>query len=245
MKKKHSENKLVIISSKSPFAYTESYKTLRTNLNFVSLNNEYKKLVITSAIPGEGKSSIAVNLAVSLAENGSRVLLMDCDLRRPMLHRHLWVDQVLTIGVSSVLGSNFKVEESIYHYEVLNIDLMLAGAIPPNPTELLGSSRMKDLLEHLGKTYDYVICDTPPISLVTDAAVLSRYCDGALLVIKQNYATFEQVKTAQKNMETAGAKIIGTVLNQYNVEKDIKESRENYYYYNYGYGYRNHAKAKN
>jgi capsular exopolysaccharide synthesis family protein len=231
-----SMEKLEIISSDSPFVYLEAYKSLRTNLNFMSLNNEYKKIVVTSAIPGEGKTSVAINLAISLAENASRVLLLDCDLRKPMIQRYLEINRVITKGISSVLGGTSKLQESAYHMKNLNIDVMLSGTIPPNPVELLGSCRMAELLKYLDENYDYVICDTPP-AIVTDAAVLSQYCDGTLLVIKQKYSTFEQVKTAKRNLEAAGTNIIGAILNQYNAEMDAKKSSGYYYYNNYGYGY--------
>ena len=155
----HDENKLEIVSDKSPFAYVEAYKTLRTNMNFLSRNSQYKKLLLTSSIPGEGKSSVSINLARVLAENGKRVLLIDCDMRKPMLHRYLRAQRFRSRGLSTVLSGNSTLEESIATFSDLQFDLMTAGPIPPNPTELLASAEMGNLLELLETRYDYIICD--------------------------------------------------------------------------------------
>lgn len=231
----HDENKLEIVSDKSPFAYVEAYKTLRTNMNFLSRNSQYKKLLLTSSIPGEGKSSVSINLARVLAENGKRVLLIDCDMRKPMLHRYLRAQRFRSRGLSTVLSGNSTLEESIATFSDLQFDLMTAGPIPPNPTELLASAEMGNLLELLETRYDYIICDTPPVSLVTDAAILSEYCDGVLLVVRQKYATFQQVKRAKQNLQNVHAQILGCVLNQYDVSKNVRESAGSaYYHYQYG-----------
>lgn len=232
----HDENKLEIVSDKSPFAYVEAYKTLRTNMNFIFRNNKYKKLVVTSSIPGEGKSSVSINLARVLAENGTRVILIDCDMRKPMLHKYLRAQRFRTRGLSTVLSGISTLEDSVAIFSDLQFDLMTAGPIPPNPTELLASEEMEHLLDLLAKQYDYVICDTPPVSVVTDAAILSQYNAGVILVVRQKYATFKQAKKAKQNLENVHADILGCVLNQYDVSKNVKETKQsNYYYYNYDY----------
>lgn len=232
----HDENKLEIVSDKSPFAYVEAYKTLRTNMNFIFRNNKYKKLVVTSSIPGEGKSSVSINLARVLAENGTRVILIDCDMRKPMLHKYLRAQRFRTRGLSTVLSGISTLEDSVATFSDLQFDLMTAGPIPPNPTELLASEEMEHLLDLLAKQYDYVICDTPPVSVVTDAAILSQYNAGVILVVRQKYATFKQAKKAKQNLENVHADILGCVLNQYDVSKNVKETKQsNYYYYNYDY----------
>lgn len=232
----HDENKLEIVSDKSPFAYVEAYKTLRTNMNFIFRNNKYKKLVVTSSIPGEGKSSVSINLARVLAENGARVILIDCDMRKPMLHKYLRAQRFRTRGLSTVLSGISTLEDSVATFSDLQFDLMTAGPIPPNPTELLASEEMKHLLDLLAKQYDYVICDTPPVSVVTDAAILSQYNAGVILVVRQKYATFKQAKKAKQNLENVHADILGCVLNQYDVSKNVKETKQSsYYYYNYDY----------
>lgn len=231
----HDENKLEIVSDKSPFAYVEAYKTLRTNMNFIFRNNKYKKLVVTSSIPGEGKSSVSINLARVLAENGTRVILIDCDMRKPMLHKYLRAQRFRTRGLSTVLSGISTLEDSVATFSDLQFDLMTAGPIPPNPTELLASEEMEHLLDLLAKQYDYVICDTPPVSVVTDAAILSQYNAGVILVIRQKYATFKQAKKAKQNLENVHADILGCVLNQYDVSKNVKETKQSSYYYNYDY----------
>ena len=232
----HDENKLEIVSDKSPFAYVEAYKTLRTNMNFIFRNNKYKKLVVTSSIPGEGKSSVSINLARVLAENGTRVILIDCDMRKPMLHKYLRAQRFRTRGLSTVLSGISTLEDSVATFSDLQFDLMTAGPIPPNPTELLASEEMEHLLDLLAKQYDYVICDTPPVSVVTDAAILSQYNAGVILVVRQKYATFKQSKKAKQNLENVHADILGCVLNQYDVSKNVKETKQSsYYYYNYDY----------
>lgn len=232
----HDENKLEIVSDKSPFAYVEAYKTLRTNMNFIFRNNKYKKLVVTSSIPGEGKSSVSINLARVLAENGTRVILIDCDMRKPMLHKYLRAQRFRTRGLSTVLSGISTLEDSVATFSDLHFDLMTAGPIPPNPTELLASEEMEHLLDLLAKQYDYVICDTPPVSVVTDAAILSQYNAGVILVVRQKYATFKQAKKAKQNLENVHADILGCVLNQYDVSKNVKETKQSsYYYYNYDY----------
>ena len=232
----HDENKLEIVSDKSPFAYVEAYKTLRTNMNFIFRNNKYKKLVVTSSIPGEGKSSVSINLARVLAENGTRVILIDCDMRKPMLHKYLRAQRFRTRGLSTVLSGISTLEDSVATFSDLQFDLMTAGPIPPNPTELLASEEMEHLLDLLAKQYDYVICDTPPVSVVTDAAILSQYNAGVILVVRQKYATFKQARKAKQNLENVHADILGCVLNQYDVSKNVKETKQSsYYYYNYDY----------
>ena len=232
----HDENKLEIVSDKSPFAYVEAYKTLRTNMNFIFRNNKYKKLVVTSSIPGEGKSSVSINLARVLAENGTRVILIDCDMRKPMLHKYLRAQRFRTRGLSTVLSGISTLEDSVATFSDLQFDLMTAGPIPPNPTELLASEEMEHLLDLLAKQYDYVICDTPPVSVVTDAAILSQYNAGVILVVRQKYATFKRAKKAKQNLENVHADILGCVLNQYDVSKNVKETKQSsYYYYNYDY----------
>ncbi|MEG0852606.1 MAG: polysaccharide biosynthesis tyrosine autokinase [Angelakisella sp.] len=218
-----------IINENTPFKVVEAYKSLRTNLNFVSVNKLYKKIIVTSSLPGEGKSNTSINLAITLAQGGSRVILLDCDLRRPMLHHYLNLDVQENGGLGSILSGQESMESVIYTVEGLGIDVLVSTIIPPNPTELLGSKYMENLIKCLEAKYDYIICDTPPISLVTDAAVLSRYCDGVLLVVKQNYATFKQVLQAKDNLESVQANIVGVVLTHCFRSKDVDS--EVYYSY--------------
>lgn len=234
-KQKHANRKFMLVGKEAPFQYQEAFKSLRTNLKFLAMGKSCKKIIMTSAIPGEGKSSVAINLAVSLADAGSRVLLMDCDLRKPILHRYLKLDKSSYKGLTNILSGGV-LTESIVNMKSLNLHVIIADAIPPNPAELLGSGRMKILVEELEKHYDYIIFDTPPVSVVTDAAVLSQYADGVILVIRQNHATYDEVALAKKNLDTVHANILGAVLNDFNTKSADKESG---YYYSYNYDYSN------
>ena len=224
--------KFEVLSKKSPFLYKESYKSVRTNLDFTLPNSVCKKIIITSATSNEGKSSFSINLATSLAENGDRVLLIDCDLRKPMLHKYLNLRKGVVGGLTSAIKSPESVSDYIYHHPTLSFDIIFAGKIPPNPSELLGSTNMKQLLDNLNGQYDYILCDAPPSILMADAPVLSRHMDGAILVIKHKHSTFDQVKQAKINLESVNTNILGVVLNHY----DIGEKPSSYYN-SYSYSY--------
>lgn len=224
-----------LFASSAPFAYAEAYKTLRTNLSFASISKQYKKIIVTSAIPNEGKSTVATNLAMTLAESDANVLLIDCDLRNPTLRRLLRVRAEYKMGLTSLLTGESSLEKCIFRHPKMNCDVLLAGTTPPNPVELLSSPQMKTLLDRLSERYDYIICDTPPVSIVTDAAALSRYCDGVILVVRQKLSTRDQVWTAKRNLDAVQANIIGTVLSCYDMSSDT-QSVSPYYvgYYHYG-----------
>lgn len=225
--------RFLLASKTGPFQYLEAYNSLRTNLKFVSMNQECRKIIVTSAIPGEGKSSVAINLAVCLAQEGGRVLLVDCDLRKPVVHRYLRISRIRGKGLTGVL-SGTPLDSAIVPVEPLNIHVLAADAIPPNPAELLGSVRMEQVIKQMEHYYDLIIFDTPPVSVVTDAAVLSRYADGVLLVVRQNFAVIEQVRLAKRNLEQVNAKILGVVLNQFDAKAADQDSG---YYYSYQYDY--------
>ena len=237
LKKKYDETDKPsdILSPLSPFSYKEAYKMLRTNLSFVSMNGKFKKIIITSAVPNEGKSTVAINLAATLAETGSKVILIDCDLRNPSTHRYLRFENKSMKGLTSLLAGTSKLEDgNIFSHHKLKFDFIPAGAIPPNPAELLASPMMNDLLKALEMGYDYIIMDTPPVGVVTDAAALSRFSHGVIMVIRQKFSTKDQVHVAKANLDSVKAKIIGTVLSRYNLEEDGRgNGKYNYYQYNY------------
>lgn len=222
-----------ILSEDSPFAFSEAFNSLRTNFNFAALNGEYKKIVVTSTHQNEGKTCVAINLAISLAANGLRVLLIDCDMRNPSVHRRLRVKRPHNTGLSSVLGGDSTLENSLFKTS-RGITVFLGGAVPPNPVEMLSSKTMSDMMDVLSQHYDYIICDAPPVGLVTDAAVLSSICDGVLFIIKQKDATKKQVHNAINNLKAVDANILGIVLNQYDIKEDATNGYgyyRNYHYY--------------
>lgn len=224
-----------LLTGDAPFAYAEAFKTLRTNLSFASISKQHKKIIITSAIPNEGKSTVAINLALTLAESGEKVLLIDCDLRNPTLRRLLRIRTEFKSGLTSVLTGNTPVDECIIRHPKLKCDVLLSGTRPPNPAELLSSPQMNQLLNQLSENYDYIICDTPPVSIVTDAAALSRFCDGVILVVRQKASTRDQVHAAKRNLDAVQANIIGSILSCYDMSDDT-QAVSPYYggYYHYG-----------
>lgn len=232
--RKKDEQDFMLLSPNVPFQYQEAYNSLRTNLKFVSINNNYKKIVVTSSVPNEGKSSLAINLGVSLATDGSRVLLIDCELRKPVLHRYLRIRGGITGGLTAVLAGNVGSTESIVRFRDVGLSVLPAGSPPPAPAQLLGGQTMADLISSLESHYDYIIFDTPPVSVVTDAAVLCQYADGVLMVVRQKTATISQVQQAKKNLESVNANILGVVFNDFNLRNTDKESG---YYYNYYHEY--------
>lgn len=238
-------DQMQLLLGNAPFAYAEAYKTLRTNLSFASISKQYKKIIITSAIPNEGKSTVAINLAITLAQSDARVLLIDCDLRNPTLRRALRIRPDFREGLTSVLAGTATLEACLFSHEKMKCDVLLAGATPPNPAELLSSAQMEQLLNELGARYDYIICDAPPVSVVTDAAALSRFCDGVILVVRQKYSTRDQVWQAKRNLDAVQANILGTILSCYDMAHDT-QAMGSYYggYYSYGYPCRRKRKKR-
>lgn len=222
-----------LITDNAPFEYVEAYKTLRTNFNFITANNKNRKIVITSALRDEGKSSLAINLAISLAQADNKVLLIDADLRNPSLRRYLRFMKNAKQGMSNLLSGNVKVGDCLIKTQY-GFDAIPGGPIPPNPAELIASDAMRNLLNVAAQHYDYIICDAPPVGIITDAAALSPLCDGVLYVSRQNYANKNQIRDAINKLKTVNAKILGIVMTQYAIPK---ESGRRYWYRNYGHRY--------
>ena len=219
------QRSLQLISQKGmPFAYVEAYKSLRTNLNFLTSSTGARAIVVTSTMPEEAKSNVSVNLALTLAEDGKNVALVDCDLRKPVLHKYLKAGHNVK-GVSNIVSNQCK------------LTFLPAGTPPPNPSELLGSARMQQMIQQLRATFDYVIFDAPPISMVTDAAVIGNQVDGALFVVRSSYAPAESVEAAVKKLKDTGVKVLGAVLTRYDAKTALKGSNYAYNYYSYGYSY--------
>lgn len=211
------------VDPKSPIS--EQYRTIRTNLQFASIDKELKTIMVTSSNPAEGKSTTMANLAIVMAQQGKRVLLIDADLRKPSVHYTFKCPN--TKGLTSVLTRQAYLEEAVYQSDIPNLDLLPSGPIPPNPSELLGSRAMEWLLSGQNDTYDMILVDAPPILVVTDAQVLANLCEGVILVVSSGKTEIEQAVKAKGLLEMSKAKILGAVLNG----KEIKQS---HYYYYYG-----------
>lgn len=206
----------------------EAYRTLRTNLLFSAAVGALRRLVVTSPGPAEGKSTTAANLAVAFAQQGHRVLLVDCDLRRSRLHKMMEVPQ--SPGLTNVLVTESSIAEAIKPTRVDGLMVMPSGALPPNPAELLGSARMRTLLDTLAESYDTIILDTPPLLAASDAAIISRMSDGALVVVRAGRTERSALESAIQQLATVGARVLGTVLNDPDAEIPKYAKYYSYYY---------------
>jgi capsular exopolysaccharide synthesis family protein len=210
-------NRKKILNDSSRFDVRESYKELRTNITFSLSKKGCKKILITSSVAHEGKSTTSANTAICFAETGARVLLIDCDLRKPNLGNLF--GEPKSSGLSNVLVNEVEVSDVIYHSKYTNLDLVFAGNIPPNPTELLSSDSMGDIIKELEKKYDYIFFDTPPVNIVTDAVLVSKFTDGVVVVSRQNYTEKKLLGQSINRLRFVNAKIIGVVLNDVELSK--------------------------
>ncbi len=202
-----------------PFLIVEAYKTIRTNLQFLLSNKKCRKVIISSCVAGEGKSTTAVNLAIAFAQTGSKVLLIDADMRRPSIYKKLKVQN--TKGLSSVLVGFCEVEDTITPVNTY-LDVITAGPIPPNPSELLGSEKMDEVFDLLAEKYDYIFIDMPPVNVVSDALVLAKKTDGIVFVVQDTATTHEEFQKALDSIEFAKVKLLGVVLNGTSKSKRAK-----------------------
>ena len=238
-KRRSSADFMIASGNDGPFNYVESFKSLRTNLNFIAATEKLNTFILTSAIPGEGKSNTAINLAITLAEDSKSVVVVDCDLRKPSLNRYLKLGRNFK-GVTDILTGNATVEDALIQFEDLGIHVLTAGAVPPNPSEMLSAEPMQKLINDLKAAFDYVILDTPPVSVVTDAAILGRYADGALLCVRSDFAPKETVQLAKERLTAVGVRILGVVLTGFDAKNDHKSSA---YSYTYEYEYKSKNKS--
>lgn len=208
---------------------SESFRGIRTGILYSLADRPPQVILVTSAGPSEGKTVCAANLAVTMAQSGSRVLLIDCDMRRPRVHKMF--DKSREDGLSSVLVGDGDARETIIKTGVENLDILTVGPIPPNPSEILGSKKMDDLMEDLKKDYVRIVLDSPPVTAVTDAVVLAQKADGTILVIRAGDTPRQIVQNGLTQLQTVNAGILGAVLN------GIKTGRDSYYYYQYYYYY--------
>lgn len=200
---------------RSPAA--EAYRTLRTNIQFSSLDRPLKTLLATSTAPNEGKSTTIANLAVTMAQAEQRVILVDCDLRRPSLHTLFGVSN--ESGVTSALLDQADAPLPLLGTEVPGLSLLPSGPLPPRPADLLGSRRMEALIVRLRESADIVLFDTPPVIAVTDAAVLATRVDGAILVLQAGKTRRDRAREARNLLEKVKAHVVGVVLNDAKIEQ--------------------------
>lgn len=218
-----------------PFHIVETYKSVRTNISFALAASEKKILVISSSNPNEGKSTVTANTAIALAQTGEKVLLIDGDMRKPVQHKIFGLKNKK--GLSTVLGKMNKIEECISKNVAENLDVLTAGPIPPNPSELLGSEQMKKMLDKLSEDYSVIIIDTPPVNVVTDAAELSELASGIVLVLRYGNTTLDDVDIAMKKIELSNMNMLGFILNEVNVKSGNRYYSKYKYKYKYNYDY--------
>ncbi len=225
---KSSDATQLVVKDKPNAITSECIRNLRTNLQFSSIDKNLKTVLVTSSVPGDGKSFVSSNLAISFAQNGKRVLLVDCDLRKGVLHKRFGVSGFQ--GLSNLLLediNNFK--KYVVNTDVENLSLIPRGVIPPNPSELLGSKKNSSLMKVLRDRYDIIILDSPPVTGLSDALILSPLVDKVILVSSMNHTPMPDLINAKKSLDGAGAELAGTVLN--NVTGKGKSSGGYYYYY--------------
>ena len=216
---------ITITNPKSPIA--EAYRTLRTNIQFSNVDEELKVICVTSSGPSEGKTTTSCNLAETFAQSGKRVLLIDGDLRKPRVHKVFKLSG--TKGITNLLAGQGSLED-VTQYVGSDLTVISCGPIPPNPSELIASNRMKELVVNLRQQYDVIIIDAPPVGVVTDSAILSTIVDGTLLVVASSKTEIEGAKRAKQLLENVNARILGVVMTMMPV---TKKSYYGYQYYSY------------
>lgn len=214
---------------KLDYRTSEAYKTLRTNIEFCG--KDVKVIALTSCTPGEGKSSVSVQLAASLAEAGKKVMFIDADLRKSVLLGKLRIHQNVK-GLVHLLSGQAQLADVICMTDIPSLHMIFAGPVPPNPAELLGGKYFKKLLSSLREVYDYIIIDTPPLGNVIDSAVIAQECDGAALVLSSNTISYKFAQDVKDQLEKSNCKILGVILNK------VDMSGNSYYgkYYGKYYG---------
>ncbi len=219
--------RLVVVDDAQSFT-SEAYRVLRTNLHYANPDTPLRRILVTSTAPGEGKSTTLSNLGVALAQAERSVLLVDSDLRRPILH-HVF-NQRINPGLTAYLAGDALFQAVIVKTSIPNLSLVPSGRIPPNPAELLASRRMREFLETAGERYDMVLLDSPPVLAVTDACALASMMDGVLLVVGSGAIPQAAVRRAKDQMDAAHGRILGVVMNRFDARSD---GYSRYYYHRY------------
>jgi capsular exopolysaccharide synthesis family protein len=239
--KKHSGSHAITMLDPAHTAFAEAVLTIRTGLVLSSLDNPHTIILVTSSVPGEGKTTVAINLAVAMAKM-EKVLLIGADLRRPSLNKPLGLDDDEP-GLTDVVAGTADFQSCIHHFENAGIDVLPCGQLPPDPLELISSERFGKMIEILGKHYDRIVIDSPPVQAVSDALVLSKYAKTVVYVVAADSTHEKMVQNGVKRLQQHGAPIAGIVLNKFNVEKSIKYGYEDGGYYDH-YGYTEIEKSK-
>lgn len=225
------ERKAALLREDTPFHVREAYKVLRTNILFsIPKGEPCKKVVFTSAFPSEGKTINCANTAITFAQTGAKVLLIDGDMRKPQMHKLF--GRKNEKGLSACLSGLESLEACIQHTDYENLDLITSGAIPPNPAELLSSQAMEELLGHAAEEYAFIFIDAPPVNVVTDATLLSSQVSGVVLLVREGMTDSRAVRDALSVLEFANAKVLGFVLNDVDTVK-----KQHHYHYRYKNNY--------
>lgn len=210
------------------FRITEAYKSIRTNITFSIIKKGCKRIIFTSSRPAEGKSTMSVNIAVSMAQTEAKVLLIDADLRRPKVHRFLNLKNAP--GITNYLGGMNSLKEVLRDTQYPNLKVITAGSLVPNPSELLSSELFSELLDDLSSQFDYIFIDSTPVNVVADALPVIKMCDGVILITREKISTYTEIDNALKKLELINAKVLGVILNGASI------ARHRYYSYNDSYG---------
>lgn len=228
-KSRKTEVQVEAISEKSKFAIVESYKSARTNIMFSLSAEDSKIFAVTSYSKGEGKSTVSANLAISFSKMEKRVLLVDCDLRRPNVHNFFKLKN--NLGLSNIIGKMVTFDEVVHRNVLPNLDVLPSGTIPPNPSELLCSSTFVDMINRLYPEYDYIIFDTPPIGVVADALLLKNLIAGFVAVVRERSTTHGDIAGLLDSVKLADSKVLGFI--EVGCTSNKKKGKKGYYYYQY------------
>lgn len=238
-KKKNSadpeEKKIFVVNEKeTAFAVTEAFRHLMTNVGFAIPKKEYgtgKVICVTSSVANEGKSTVSVNLALAFAHSGAKTILVDCDMRKPSVRNYF--DIKTEKGIINYLSGEVALEEVIKKDENSGLDLLFCRQSAPNPVFLLNADTFSEMIGMLEKEYEYVIIDTPPVNIVADAIVIGKQCDGVVCVTRRSYSNHKEIKSALEQLEFAGCRFLGFVLNDVPVAKTAYYSKKHGYAYGY------------
>lgn len=222
------------VTKSGTFQIVEAYKIIRTGLLFALSTAQEKSIVCTSAEPGAGKSTTCSNVAITMAQTGAKVILIDADMRKPTQHKIFRANNAQ--GLSKLLSGLAAMKDTIQRDVVTNLDLITSGPIPPNPSELLGSENMLNLLNRLSEEYDYIFIDAPPVNVVSDAFMLAKKVAGVMLVARQKQTHYEELQKAVESIRALEANVLGVVITDVSEQNKPYGAYKSYKAYDYEYG---------